>query len=59
MDCRPALISYLGMRLLVFVSNAQKEHPRFPAHMAAYSNARDEREQRLANEDGDKAELTV
>ncbi len=50
-----ALISYLGMRLWVFVSNAQKEHTRFPAQMPTYSHARDEREQRLANEDRNKA----
>src|SRR6266496_683594 len=43
------------MRLWVFVSNAQKEHTRFPAQMPTYSHARDEREQRLANEDRNKA----
>ena len=64
-----ALISYVGMRLWVFVSKAQKEQRRFPAHMPAYSLACDEyrallpRERRstideqdqcLANEDGNK-----
>ena len=66
-----ALISYVGMRLWVFVSKAQKEQRRSPAHVPAYSLARDEyrallpRERRdtineqdqcLANEDGNKTE---
>ncbi len=66
-----ALISYLGMRLWVFVSKAQKEQARFPAHVPAYSNACDEHgawlpgerrdttgehEQCQENEDGDKNE---
>jgi putative flippase GtrA len=66
-----ALISYVGMRLWVFVSKAQKEQRRFPAHVPAYSLARDEyrallpgekrdaideHDQYLANEDGNKAE---
>jgi putative flippase GtrA len=37
-----ALISYAGMRLWVFVSKAQKEQRRFPAHVPAHSLARDE-----------------
>ncbi len=66
-----ALISYVGMRLWVFVSKAQKEQRRFPAYVPAYSLARDEyrallsRERRstideqdqcLANEDRNKTE---
>lgn len=66
-----ALISYVGMRLWVFVSKAQKEQRRFPAHVPAYSLARDEyrvllpREKRnaidehdqcSANEDANKTE---
>jgi putative flippase GtrA len=66
-----ALISYLGMRLWVFVSNAQKEHTRFPAPVSAYSLTRSEHravvsrerrdstdghKQRLANENGEKTE---
>ena len=51
-----ALISYLGMRLWVFVSQAQREHTRFPTHVPAYSNACDEHEQCQANEDGEKTE---
>ncbi len=65
------LISYLGMRLWVFVSKAQKKQTRFPAYVPAYTNVRgenrvlllgerrgtaDAREPRLANEDGEKAE---
>ena len=61
------LISYLGMRLWVFVSKAQKKQTRFPAYVPAYTNVRgenrvlllgersstaDEREPRLANEGG-------
>jgi len=67
-----ALISYLGMRLWVFVSNAQKDQTRFPAQVPASSQVCDEhqallpaegrdataeRKLRLANENGNKAEL--
>jgi putative flippase GtrA len=60
-----ALISYLGMRLWVFVSKTPKKQAQFPAPVPAYSNIRDEhraalhrgsrditaeREQSLANE---------
>ncbi len=66
-----ALISYLGVRLWVFVSKAQKEQTRFPAHVQTSSNAcdehrallprerrdtTDEREQCLTNENGEKTE---
>jgi putative flippase GtrA len=65
-----ALISYLGMRLWVFVSTVQRERIRFPAH-TAYGDACDkhgawlprerrditgEHEQCQANEDGEKTE---
>jgi putative flippase GtrA len=65
-----ALISYVGMRLWVFVSKAKKEQRQFPARMPANSQARDEyrallprvrrdtideHEQRLASENGEKA----
>jgi len=49
-----ALISYLGMRLWVFVSKAQKEQTRYPALMPVHSNAREERVQRVAKDDGGK-----
>jgi putative flippase GtrA len=66
-----ALISYLGMRLWVFVSQAQKEQTLFgsdaPSHIHVRNEHRslptperrdttNEHEQRLANEDWDKAE---
>ena len=46
-----ALISYLGMRLWVFVSKAQKEQTRLPAPVPVYGNAYDEQVRRVANED--------
>lgn len=66
-----ALISYLGIRLWVFVSKAQKEQTLFHAYVPAYSNAGGEvrallpgerrsitveREQSPAKEDGEKTE---
>jgi putative flippase GtrA len=64
-----ALISYLGMRLWVFVSNAQQEQTLFRSNVSAHSNTHDEhrallpgekrdttgeREQRRANENEGK-----
>jgi putative flippase GtrA len=64
-----ALISYLGMRLWVFVSNAQKEQTLLRSNVSAHSNTYDEprallpgekrdttgeRERRRANENEDK-----
>jgi hypothetical protein len=37
-----ALISYLGMRLWVFVSNAQKEQTLLHSNVSAHSNTYDE-----------------
>jgi putative flippase GtrA len=66
-----ALISYLGMRLWVFVSQAQKENILFASNAPSHIHVRDEHrslptpgrrdtahehEQRLANEDWDKDE---
>ncbi len=45
-----ALISYLGMRLWVFVSKTPKKQSLFPAHMPAYSRAGGEERALLAGE---------
>ncbi|HKF39300.1 MAG TPA: glycosyltransferase family 2 protein, partial [Ktedonobacteraceae bacterium] len=53
-----ALISYLGMRLWVFASNAQKGQGVFHANAPAHSNAHDEHRALVPGEKGDKGDTT-